>query len=208
MHARHWGHRELRKQLLEVSSYLAPCWFCGWVAHSRQLAPELLGECLARVSHLSIWDTCHHSQTSREFWSQTQVGRLARTAPFPIESSPNPWPSEIILSAARLPFSDTGSVTFASLTHLVFTLYQLLIYSFIFTHSRHLFNNTKWGSNTVCSTFKHSDCTANTHISSRQRLLPPAGTARPGSKQLSGSWGRLLEPRQLLDLCKQGSWFF
>lgn len=37
MHARHWGHRELRKQLLEVSSYLAPCWFCGWVAHSRQL---------------------------------------------------------------------------------------------------------------------------------------------------------------------------
>lgn len=83
------------------------------------------------------------ARLSWEFWSQTQVGRLAWIAPFPIESSPNPWPSEIILSAARLPFSDTGSVTFASLTHLVFTLYQLLIYSFIFTHSRHLFNNTK-----------------------------------------------------------------
>lgn len=80
---------------------------------------------------------------SREFWSQIQVGRLARIAPFPVESSPNPRTSKIILNAARLPFSDTGSVTFASLTHLVFTLYQLLIYSFIFTHSCHLFNNTK-----------------------------------------------------------------
>lgn len=90
MHARHWGHRELRKQLLEVSSYLAPCWFCGWVAHSRQLAPELLGECLARVSHLSIWDTCHHSQTFMGVLESDPGWQACMDSTFPYRVFPQP----------------------------------------------------------------------------------------------------------------------